>query len=198
MGLQNLYSLSHRCRERGWGPHFSESGADIFFFFLEPSSNKNFEHGWVRAVRGVVEIKSLQVPGERTQSAKRAKERRRDKRFLFKLIPLRPSRFPSQDSWKSDKNLALWIRRGTGRVEGEEERWFRGGGAEGTEGKMQGTGGKEPVEADQGETRETRRLGSVSEGASRHRCVPVKSQSRQDCAISYQTCVVCLMMCSTN
>ena len=59
-------------------------------------------------------------------------------------------------------------------------------------------GGKEPVEADQGETSETRRVGSFSEGVSRHRGVPVKSQSRQDCAISYQTCVVCLMMCSTN
>lgn len=58
---------------------------------------------------GVVEIKSLQVPGERTQSAERTKERRRDKCFPFKLIPLRPSRFPSQDSQKSDKNLALWI-----------------------------------------------------------------------------------------
>lgn len=61
------------------------------------------------AVRGLVEIKSLKVPGERTQSAERAKERRRDKRFPFKLIPLRPSRFPLQDSQKSDKNLALWI-----------------------------------------------------------------------------------------
>ena len=89
-----------------------------------------------------MEIKSLQVPGERTQSAKRAKERRRDKRFLFKLIPLRPSRFPSQDSWKSDKNLALWIRRGTGRVEGEEERWFRGGGGRRNRGENAGYRGK--------------------------------------------------------
>lgn len=196
MGLQNLYSLFHRCRERGWGPRFSESGTD-FFFFLEPSSNKNFEHGWVSAVRGVVEIKSLQVPGERTQSAKRAKERRRDKRFLFKLIPLRPSRFPSQDSQKSDKNLALWIRRETGRVEGEEERWFRGGGGtERTEGKC----GGERSQLRQIKGRQVRQEGWAhsSEGVSRHRCVPVKSQSRQDCAISYQTCVVCLMMCSTN
>lgn len=107
----------------------------------------------------MVEIKSLQVPGERTQSAKRAKERRRDKRFLFKLIPLRPSRFPSQDSQKSDKNLALWIRRETGRVEGEEERWFRVGGG-GQREQRGNVGGKEPVEADQGETSETRRVGS--------------------------------------
>lgn len=102
-----LLGLSQVQRRRGWGPHFSESGTNFFFFFLELSSDKNLEQGW--AVRGVAEIKSLQVPGERTQSAKRAKERRRDKRFLFKLIPLRPSRFPSQDSQKSDKNLALWI-----------------------------------------------------------------------------------------
>lgn len=72
---------------------------------MEPSADKNFEQGWV----GGAEIKSLQVSGERTQSAKRAKERRRDKRFPFKLIPPRPSRFPSQDLQKSDKNLALWI-----------------------------------------------------------------------------------------
>lgn len=43
---------------------------------------------------GVAEIKSLKVLGEQTQSAKRAKKRRRDKHFPFKLIPLRPSRFP--------------------------------------------------------------------------------------------------------
>lgn len=45
-------------------------------------------------VTGVAEIKSLKVLGEQTQSAKRAKKRRRDKHFPFKLIPLRPSRFP--------------------------------------------------------------------------------------------------------
>lgn len=50
-----------------------------------------------------MEIKSLQVPGERAQSAERAEERRRDKRFPFKLIPLRPSRFPSQDLQKAIK-----------------------------------------------------------------------------------------------
>lgn len=120
---------------------------------------------------GVVEIKSLQVPGERTQSAERAKERRRDKCFPFKLIPLRPSRFPSQDSQKSDKNLALWIWWETGRGEGWEERLFRGGRA--AQKEQRGT-----ARGDQGETR---RVGSSSEGASRRRRrVPAKNQSSED------------------
>lgn len=37
-------------------------------------------------------------------------------------------------------------------------------------------GGEEPVKADQGETRETRRVGSFSESASRHGYVPAKSR----------------------
>lgn len=53
----------------------------------------------------VVEIKSLQVPGEQAQSAERAKKRRRDMHFLFKLIPLRPSRFPLQDS---QTTIEIW------------------------------------------------------------------------------------------
>lgn len=53
----------------------------------------------------VVEIKSLQVPGEQAQSAERAKKRRRDKHFPFKLIPLRPSRFPLQDS---QTTIEIW------------------------------------------------------------------------------------------
>lgn len=174
--VYNFYSVSHRCTKRGWGPHFSESGTD-FFFFGAKLRQKLWAGVGGGPWGGVVEIKSLQVPGERTQSAKRAKERRRDKRFLFKLIPLRPSRFPSQDSQKSDKNLALWIWQRTGREEGEEEeRWFRGRETERTEGNC---GGEEPVEADQGETGETRRVGSFSEGASRQHCVPVKRQSRE-------------------
>ena len=93
------------------GPTFLRKWNRIFFFFFFSRAKlqqKTLSWG-VGAAREVVEIKSLQVPGERTQSAERAKERRRDKRFPFKLIPLRPSRFPSQDSQKSDKNLAPWI-----------------------------------------------------------------------------------------
>lgn len=91
------------------GPTFCGKWNRFFFsFFLDPNSDKNFKRGGGGGEE-VAEIKSLQVPGERTQSAERAKERRRDKRFLFKLIPPRPSRFPSQDSQESDKNLALWI-----------------------------------------------------------------------------------------
>lgn len=109
MGLQNVtQSLTGAGKEDGASISPKVEQKKIFFSPTEPSSDKNFEQRW-GVVMGVVEIKSLRVPGERTQSAERAKERRRDKCFPFKLIPLRPSRFPSQDSQKSDKNLALWI-----------------------------------------------------------------------------------------
>lgn len=94
----------------------------IKFFFLRLSSIKNFVA--VEVVRGVVEIKRLQVPGKQTQSAERAKKRRRDKRFPFKLIPLRPSRFPLQDLQNSDKNLAPWIWRVLGWGDHGKERQF--------------------------------------------------------------------------
>lgn len=41
-------------------------------------------------------------------------------------------------------------------------------------------------------------MGSFSEGASRHQCVPARARARRTGAISYQTCVTRLMMCSTN
>lgn len=152
-GFTKLLLRLSQVQRKGMGPTFLRKWSR-FFFFKEPSADKNFEQGWVAGRWGVCvggcEIKSLQVPGEQTQSAERAKERRRDKRFPFKLIPLRPSRFPSQDSQKSDKNLALWIWRGTGRGEAKKKDCFKGGWGE-TQKEQRGTvGGEELVEADQG------------------------------------------------
>lgn len=56
-------------------------------------------------------------------------------------------------------------------------------------------GGDEPVEADQGETGETRRVGSFSEGASRRRCAPVKGEPVLS---TIKPRVTRLMMCLTN
>lgn len=60
-GFTKLFlSVSHRCRERGDGAHISQKVEQIFFpfFFPEPSSDKNFEQGWVGG-EVWVEIKSL-------------------------------------------------------------------------------------------------------------------------------------------
>lgn len=168
------------------GAHVSQKVEQIFFFSTKLRQKLWAEVGAVR--RGVLEIKSLQVPGERTQSAERAKERRRDKRFPFKLIPLRPSRFPSQDSQKSDKNLALWIWQGTGRGGGEEERLFQGE----KQKEQRGTMG-ERRRLRQIKGRWGRQVGWVHSPRA-HLGIVVRQRAR---AISYQTHVPRLMMCST-
>lgn len=120
-----------------------------------------------------MEIKSLQVPGERAQSAERAEERRRDKRFPFKLIPLRPSRFPSQDLQKAIKIWPCGSDEKLGGKKAKKKDCFDEGGREALK-ELVGRGGVEaekPVEADQGKTRETRGVGTSSEGASRDRSV---------------------------
>lgn len=197
-GFTKLLLGLSQVQRKGMGPTFLGKWNTLFFFFrakLRQKLRAGVGGGGV-AREEVVEIKSLQVPGERTQSAKRAKERRRDKRFLFKLIPLRPSRFPSQDSQKSDKNLAQWIWRGTRRGDGEEERWFRGERNRKNRGELWG----ERSQSRQIKGRQGRQEGWapspwVHPGSA---VCQQRARAGRTGAISYQTHVTCLMMCSTN
>lgn len=74
-----------------------------------------------------------------------------------------------------------------------------GGGGD-RENRGETMGGEEPVEADQGETRKTRGVGSFTKGAPRHCCEPAKNRSGGVVAgaINHQTHVTPLMMCLTN
>lgn len=173
--VYNFYSASHRCKERGWGPHFSESGTDFFFFGAK--LRKNFEQGWLGGGGrgGWLRSKACKFLASGPNQPRGPRRGGETSASFLNWSHWDPQGSPRRTRRKA---LKIWPRGSDKELSGEKAKEKKDGFGGEKHREQRGTvGGEEPVEADQGETR---KVGSFSEGASRQHCVPVKRQSRKD------------------
>lgn len=159
--VYNFYWVSHRCRGKGWGPHFAESGTDFFFLFF-----------WTQALTKT--LSGVVVVGRRWLRSKASK-------FLASgpNQPRGPRRggetsasFLNWSHWDPQgsprrtrrKAIKIWPCGSDKELGGKKAEKKKDGfwGKKQREQRGRTVGGEEPVEADQGETWETRRVGLFS------------------------------------
>lgn len=92
-------TLFHHLTGTEKGDNFPENGADFFWSWALTKTLSISNRVLICGGRRWDQKPAIQE-NQQKEWAKRAKKRRRERNILFKLIPLRPTRFPLQDSLK--------------------------------------------------------------------------------------------------
>lgn len=163
--------------KRGWGPHFSESGAEFScFFFLRWAPSKTSSRGG-GGEGGCLRSKASKFLASGPNQLRGPRRGGETSASLLNWSHWDPQGSPRRTHRKAIKIWPCGSDEELGGEKAEKKDCFGGKKQKEQRGNGVGVGG---YETDQGEMRETRRVGSFSEGASRHHCAPAKSQSRED------------------